>query len=1065
MPLAHNTVVYASAGTGKTRKLVETWVSLVEGGSDPLRIVAMTFTEKAAADMRARIREAISEREHARWTRVLSLLPAAPISTIHGFCGLLLREHGLQAGVDPSFSILDELRSLELAREAAVDTIRSEIRGGNEKVARLFGDFGLDGLVDALVRTAYWMNSLGKDASWLLERAASQRDAANELQNSVIEHLEKHGNDFERLGVFVDEQDAKKAKHSFKKKDDPDAVLPRIGQIAGASVSQDLSELVRLSVERFRLLKRTANAMDFDDLLLETRNLLRDSPRIRHHCQMHFQAVLVDEFQDTDEVQAEIVRLLTRDPEDETRFAPGKLMIVGDRKQSIYRFRRARVTVFVRMMKEILDDGGKLEHLRENWRSAPPLAEFSNRLSELMMDGKGKEKVSDDVDLSYRIPFEEQDVLIPRSDRQFQGITYIAADTEAKAAVGRPMEAEAIARLLKSWRSAGTIQSWQEVAVLMRGMNNAGIYIDALESHGIPVHVVEGTSFYQKNEVSDLIALLELVLHPDDPAIRAIVRTSSLVGLSFNDLLEGKSSPEFEAVLAPWIEKRDSATAAEILEDVIRKTSFDVVMTAQKNGVQRAANIGKLIEITRNLARQGTTALDDVVRHLRARATDMTVREPEAQTTGQDADVVRLLTVHRAKGLEFDVVIVPDLAARTGGSSSNSLLLSDRWGILAGCAYGLHRKTLPHALILRGKDEEDDQQFEEEKRLLYVAVTRARRMLVLGEGFSGRAVGLWHRWVGALFENVHPGALERARDGKTSRVRFRGRGQDFSVEMLSAAAFTRPEQLPLNIDMGGVQRETAYREFQDLSHALETRTAAPSARSGASGPSGDVEMTPSDLAALEGCFRYFHWTRLLGLPEPGSTQQSGGASALRLGSLAHEILERESAPSLETLQSRGVADLHAVFASKEWQSLGAATMSNDVERELPFIMHIRVGNRDCFIRGRMDAVVAGSPPRVIDYKYALWRAGVEADYEIQMTAYSLALMKSAGIDSAIAELWYLKSPMKVMRQEYTREQAERRISALVGAYLEALSSGAWPMAAREHCDAIHCGFRERCWYG
>jgi ATP-dependent helicase/nuclease subunit A len=1018
----------------------------------------MTFTEKAAADMRVRIREAIFERmktlapsEHGRWTRVLSLLPAAPISTIHGFCGLLLREHGLQAGVDPSFSILDELRSLELAREAAVDTIRNEIRAGNEKVARLFGDFGLDGLVDALVRTAYWMNSLGKDAAWLLERAAAQRAAADEVQQSVLEHLEKHGHDFERLGVFVDEQDAKKAKHPFKKKDDPEAVLPRIGQIAGAAVSQDLSELVRLSVERFRLLKRTANAMDFDDLLLETRNLLRDSARIRHHCQLHFQAVLVDEFQDTDEVQAEIVRLLTRDPADETRFAPGKLMIVGDRKQSIYRFRRARVTVFVRMSEEIQKDGGVLEHLRENWRSAPPLAEFSNRLSELMMDGKGKEKVADDVDLSYRIPFAEEDVLIPRSDRQFQGITYIAADTDAKAAVGRPMEAEAIARLLKSWRSAGTIQSWHEVAVLMRGMNNASIYIDALESHGIPVHVVEGTSFYQKNEVSDLIALLELVLHPDDPVTRAIVRSSSLVGLSFNDLLEGKTSPAFEAILAPWIEKRDSATAAEILEDVIRKTSFDVVMMAQKNGTQRAANIGKLIEITRNLARQGTTALDDVVRHLRARATDMSVREPEAQTTGQDEDVVRLLTVHRAKGLEFDVVIVPDLAARTGGSSSNSLLLSDRWGLLAGCAYGLHRKTLPHALILRGKEEEEDQQFEEEKRLLYVAVTRARRMLVLGEGFSGRAAGLWHRWAGALFENVQPGALERAREGKTSRVRFRGRGQDFSVEVLSAAAFTRPEQLPLNIDMGGIQRETAYREFQELSQALENQTAVPAAA---------LEMTPSDLAALEGCFRYFHWTRLLGLQEPGSTQ-AGGTSAVRLGSLAHEILELGDAPSLESLQSKGVPDLHAVFASKEWQSL----VAGDLERELPFIMHIRVGDRDCFIRGRMDAVVPGSPPRVIDYKYASWRAGVEADYEIQMTAYSLALMKSAGLDSAIAELWYLKSPMKVLRQEYTREQAERRISGLIGAYVEALASGVWPMAARDYCDGIQCGFRERCWNG
>jgi ATP-dependent helicase/nuclease subunit A len=1056
MPLTHNTVVWASAGTGKTRKLVETWVNLIETGSDPLRIVAMTFTEKAAADLRSRIRQAILSRmkdlppvERSSWTRVLSLLPAAPISTIHGFCGLLLREHGLHAKIDPSFSILDELRSLELARESAVETIRNEIRGGNENVARLFGDLGLNGLVDILVRTAYWVNSLGRNPDWLLERAAAQNEAAEALRPSVAEYLEKHGNDFDRLGVFVDEQDAKKAKHSFKKKDDPDAVLPRIGQIAGASVSLALSELVRVYVECFRGKKRLANAMDFDDLLLETRNLLRDSPPIRRHCQTHFHVVLVDEFQDTDEVQAEIIRLLTRDPDDENRFAAGKLMIVGDPKQSIYRFRRARVTVFIRMMREIQAEGGALETLRENWRSAPALAEFSNRLSEMMMDGQGKEKLPDSIDLSYRIPFSDADVLIPRSDRSFQGITYIAASADAKAAVGRPMEAEAMARLLKAWRTEGTIRSWHEVAVLMRGMNNAGIYIDALESHGIPVHVVEGTSFYQKNEVSDLIALLEFVLHPDDPILRAIVMSSPLAGMTFNDLLEGKTSDSLDQIVRPWIDKRDRATAAEILEDVIRQTSFDVVMASQKYGKQRAANIGKLIEITRNLARQGTTALDDVVRHLRARAEDPTVREPEAQTTGQEEDVVRLLTVHRAKGLEFDIVIVPDLAARLRGSDSNSFLLSDRWGILAGFAYGLHRKTLPHALILRGKDEEEDQQFEEEKRLLYVAVTRPRRMLVLGEGFAARGTGLWHKWATALFENVQPGALEKVREGKTSRIRFRSRGQDFSVEMLSALAFTRPEQLALNIDMAGVHRDAAYEEFAALSLSIQ----------GSTSPQPLIlELTPSELSELHGCFRYFHWTRLMGLPEPGRTPFEGSPQ-LRLGSIAHEILEAAGSPSLEALQRLGVADLHAVFGSKEWRALQAAP----VERELPFMLHLKLGDRSCYIRGRMDAVVLGSVPRVLDYKYASWRTGAELDYEIQMSAYSLALMKSANVDRAAAELWYLRTPMKVIRREYTREQAEQKLSQLLERYFAAMGSGVWPMAERTFCDRSQCGFRERCW--
>src|SRR4029077_12114064 len=154
-----------------------------------------------------------------------------------------------------------------------------------------------------------------------------------------------------------------------------------------------------------------------------------------------------------------------------------------------------------------------------------------------------------------------------------------------------------------------------------------------------------------------------------------------------------------------------TATAAEILQDVVRKTDFDVVMMAQKNGPQRVANIGKLVEITRELARQGTTALDDVVRYLRERTHDTSVRESEAQIVSQVDDVVRVLTVHQAKGLEFDIVIIPDLAARTGGRSGDRTFFSDRWGLLVGASYGLHRKALPHALILDEKLKDEDQQY------------------------------------------------------------------------------------------------------------------------------------------------------------------------------------------------------------------------------------------------------------------------------------------------------------------------------------------------------------------
>src|SRR3989449_335927 len=179
-----NTVVWASAGTGKTRKLVEVYVELLERGIDPLRIVAVTFTERAAAEMRDRIRTALDTKPRL-WTKTIPRLAAAPISTIHGFCGILLREYGIELGIDPSFSILDEQRSLDVAREAARECIRQEIREGNEDAENLFRDFGLDGLVETLVAGGYWLNSLGHDANWLQARVEDQLRAAAELKREI----------------------------------------------------------------------------------------------------------------------------------------------------------------------------------------------------------------------------------------------------------------------------------------------------------------------------------------------------------------------------------------------------------------------------------------------------------------------------------------------------------------------------------------------------------------------------------------------------------------------------------------------------------------------------------------------------------------------------------------------------------------------------------------------------------------------------------------------------------------------------------------------------------------
>jgi hypothetical protein len=126
-------------------------------------------------------------------------------------------------------------------------------------------------------------------------------------------------------------------------------------------------------------------------------------------------------------------------------------------------------------------------------------------------------------------------------------------------------------------------------------------------------------------------------------------------------------------------------------------------------------------------------------------------------------------------------------------------------------------------------------------------------------------------------------------------------------------------------------------------------------------------------------------------------------------------------------------------------------------------MKVNVNGLDCFVRGRMDAVASEDAPRVIDYKYAAWRDDGQPRYEVQMSAYCLAVMKGSGARRATAEVWYLRKPMKIVRQEFTEDQAEQRIAGLLGRYVHSLSSGSWPAAERSYCDSVQCGFREQCW--
>ena len=766
--------------------------------------------------------------------------------------------------------------------------------------------------------------------------------------------------------------------------------------------------------------KTLARSLDFDDLLTQARNLLKFHPTVRRRYKERFRALLVDEFQDTDELQGEIICLLAEEQGQERAFHvfdryrtlleqialdPHRLFIVGDPKQSIYRFRRADVGVFVAMTEKIVRTGGQSVALVENYRSRASLLTFANTLFSTVMDGSGAHPLPPHTDLRHRIRYSAQDHLQPGQESHQHGRLMLVLGEEGKAAEsGRTLEARAFAALIDELQADGALNSYRDVAILVKTHAFGQLYEEALRERGIPYYRVKGGRFFQRQEVADLSAFLSFLVDPADDLALAQVLTSPLAGLDFADLyhlsegretgmpLSGWLAPERLVTLpAPAQERlarfaglanrllrlRDRLEPAELLEWAIRDTGYDAVLMAQAEGEQQVANVAKLLDLARGFSRKGLAKLDDFVVYLRQHLGDEASRAPDAQIMSEEDDVVRIMTIHQAKGLEFPIVFIPDLAHEGRGERGSRVIFDEHWGVMCAAAYGINRARLPHPLMLEAEVVERDKEVEEHKRLFYVALTRPKHLLILGEGASRRP-GLWHQWVMAALLG-EPDASERAaqvRSGALPSAQLQL--GDVAVELRSAATLSqRPVSPTHSTPSLSTFTTDDLQEIQQRVWGWQPL------------PPQVVELSPTALATLAKCARYFFLHDIAGLAEqpPG---QEGGLPAVDKGRIVHGILERiemDLSPQaiaprvqellrrepgaflLSTAESAELAhDLERYLQSPTWQALRT---NPTVRREVPFQLHIPGKTLDLFISGRMDVLLrrAGTPV-VIDHKYA-----------------------------------------------------------------------------------------------
>jgi ATP-dependent helicase/nuclease subunit A len=837
-----NVVVVAGAGTGKTTLLVNRLINLLMHEPCPLpiaQVVALTFTNKAATEMKVRLRERLrqltapdggegsadagvitaadlrqrygvtTERIAERAAAALRDLEKAQIGTLHSFAAHLLRLYPIEGRVDPAFREDDGLRWAEYFEAQWARWLDRELGpGGNQQAQwrRVLQAIGLEelrelagALSSELVSLPELADQIGTNQlgpalrEWFAARRARAAELLTahdrpkrrnvELILAVVQDMfglliERGIGGLAALDASARDQLGKgvdKAPAGWEKEDFEEAKRlienARLVLTVDHGLMADLLALLRPFVERVRAGFVEEGWLSFDGLLARARTLLRDHPRIRERLKQEYRAILVDEFQDTDPVQYEIVLFLAERPAacsevwQTVAIEPGKLFIVGDPKQSIYAFRRADIEAFERVVEKIRDQGGLVLDLSTNFRSHRAVLEVVNAVFDRLLQPQVHLQPAN-VRLLAR-PDRPEGATVSGASLRLIGSKDGEGNDLESAAVTRA-EAETLARWLKEEllaREALTDAQGRRVplmpghvALLFRKLTQAQDYLDALRRHGIP-YVTDGEKhYYRRQEVIDLINLLRVLENPLDRIALVGVLRSSLGGLADRELVELNERQAFDyrqgTRLDDWTNpkaravRRLYAGLAELSETIPRvplPEAIDMlfdrlpvleVAAASLHGEQAVANLLKIRRMAAELGDRPQLTLSRFVDLMITRLSEQP-EETESALAEESLEAVRVLTIHKAKGLEFPIVILAGLHHGTGPGRRAPLVSHDWSTGLAGLTQG-GRCSLG-AVVTRDKWEA--REVVERRRLLYVGMTRAKERVILSGGLPGRLSG------------------------------------------------------------------------------------------------------------------------------------------------------------------------------------------------------------------------------------------------------------------------------------------------------------------------------------
>lgn len=1187
-----NLLVRAGAGTGKTEVLARRFAALIAGeieGRQPLtpaQVAAITFTEKAAYDMRARIASVLDERllvqapgEHrSHLLRARAMLPLARISTIHAFCARILRENALDAALDPDFQVLDEYESqtfLErLCKQALIDAVRQSDPGACylARTRRLDTGTLREGALAIVMRILGELARLGRTPQWLYDTACetAMRTQAEASRVAVLaQELCRLLDELLTAGTLSPQAEQTisplRARHdeyrqrilAIHAQVEPEALdflrefcecIPRaqgrikdcvasIKNIVNRAVNsrfgldgelislygacraipraREIAAAIRGIALKFEAAKADERLVTFDDLLFRARELLERSAGTRLRYQAMIRALLVDEFQDTDTVQHEIVARLI-DPEAGAE-AP-ELFIVGDEKQSIYRFRGADVAGFSRIRDRLTALPIRELPLLGNRRSSPNIVAFVNGIGAALMHSGEQppppywvewssghalsalraSELDSPVEIITAIPDWPMESAAPAGKRAQDWALSTAGPRKLNAGRKRALEGRAIASRISQLvgnemvtDSANGLRliRYRDIVLLLRAFTNVAIYEEALLDAGIPCYTVKGRGFFACQEVLDFIELLTVVDNPADSMALAAALRSPFFGVSDECLAEialyreqaGESvefsprsslsvtfttgGPAFSwlsagrddairawRILDELRKLRQRGTIMAVVEHALAATSYEAVMLGLRQGPQRVANLRKLAELARDFESRRLFTFHDFVVHLR-RLAEHQPYEPPAQILGENENVVRLMTVHQAKGLEFPVVFVADAGRRPDNDVRNPVA-DPQNGLLLRDAVGSGMDEIPNYMLEEFRERSSSEQRAESLRLLYVALTRARDRLIISEGATLQG------WAKQIRDFAGSEIVKAFVEAGTEQKLIERAGAKMLL-MRPESAWALPETSP------GLDSPVNAQE--GLAALIQRRLSfePPHPR--------ELVISPTALADFDRCPRQFLFRHELKLPEHAREDAiAPSAEASVMGIVAHAVLERLQSDATSEGEISKLVDLLGIPAGLDSRarSMIAADLARYMakfapsapsEREIPFFYHI---GEMLFVRGQIDALIEqGDRIIVRDYKYAS-AADQAGFYQVQMEAYALAAADAYPQSTVEAEIVFLKDDSVTIPVTLPPlPQIRARILSLGREIIAAQTSGDYsrkPPSAYV-CRQLHCGFVERCW--